>query len=142
MTDEELRQLKKDYGVELFDFIIKAFSNYDLDFKWRSGWGSSEYPVWINSKGIVEFWIQGHNEEVLAEMDESDCEAFSKFLSDVIKNFIDIYSHKPPFDKLKSKIVADEIEVYLDEAYDWVQGGVDDIPIIAIEVWFDISAKE
>lgn len=134
MTGQELKLLEE-YGEELFTYIIKAFSDYELDFKWKSGWGRGETPGWIDGRGIMKFYIQGYNEEVFAEMDESDLEAFSRFLKDVIKNFIDTYSRRQPFDKLKLEIVDDLVEVYFDDTWDWVKGGAEDIPIIAIEVW-------
>ena len=133
MTGQELKLLEE-YGEELFTYIIKAFSDYELDFEWRSGWGRSSHPGWVDGRGIMKFYIQGYNEEIFAEMDKSDLEAFRRFLEDVIKNFMDIYSHRQPFDKLKLEIV-DDVEVYFDGTWDWAKGGADEIPIIAIEVW-------
>ena len=113
MTDEERRaelerwrNLKIEYANDLIKVIKIAFSDYNLDFEWRSGWVDDDDPLSINYTGDITIKLVGVNDEIVSEIKPSDRLAFNKFVEEIIKNFMSQNSNRlPDNDSLEFEIV-------------------------------------
>lgn len=100
------RNLKIEYANDLIKVIEIAFSDYNLDFEWRSGWVDDDDPLRINYTGDIAIKLVGVNDEIVSELKPSDRLAFNKFVEEIIKNFMSQNSNRlPDNDSLEFEIV-------------------------------------
>lgn len=101
MTPEEieLKQLH-DYAQSLMEAIKGGFKSYDLPFEWISAWSYPDPnedtdPIAIYSRGAYKdnrihavINLNGINDDIMSEMQDSDYDLLKKFVIDIANNFL------------------------------------------------------
>lgn len=110
-----LYELKNDFGVELRDAIIKAFSDYDINVEWKSAWNSpdnSDSVLVSEAFHDIEIYFITKKES-FDGLEDSDYPILEKFVRDVVNIFMN--KHSKTCDELKLTGI-EEVEV---GKWDW-----------------------
>lgn len=111
-----IRELKYKYGLGLKETIIKSFDDYDLNFKWESGWvdvsGVDSVKV-TDVAGRIIINLMGFNSDIMSQLEMSDSDTLTKFILETIENYMD--------NKSSNKIYAlyrlTSLKVYISEKF-------------------------